>query len=170
MAETNKLISEGNRIEKYLTSIMIESTAQAIVAHIKTTVAEDEALYAFSAGKYRLEEEAWTRITSGLIFTENGESVKQSELKDRGWRWRSELSLYESTNPDNVNAVEKRVHQLMYEDPRSIWIGCGMGGVNHVYVDGKYLMQTFTFGIIHGPKKGLSFAAMHPRKLITISD
>jgi hypothetical protein len=149
---------------------MIESTAQAIVAHIKTTLAEDEALYAFGARKYREEEEAYTRITSGLITNENGENVKKSELINRGWRWRSELSLYESTNPDNVNAVEKRVHQLMYEDPRSIWIGCGMGGVNHVYVDGKYLMQTFTFGIIHGPKKGLSFAAKHPRKFITISD
>jgi len=62
---------------------------------------------------------------------ENGDSVKPSELKTN-YEWKSVLSLYKSTIPDNVNAVEKRVHQLMYEDPRSIWLECGMGGVSHV--------------------------------------
>ena len=118
---------------------------------IETILAEGEVFYAFGAGKYRVEEEAWTRSRS-IISKENGDSVIPSELK-YNYKWKSVLSLYTSTNPDNVNAVEKRVHQLMYEDPRSIWLECGMGGVSHVYEDGKYLMQTFTLGIIHGPRR-----------------
>jgi hypothetical protein len=168
LAETNKLISAGHCIALYITPIQLESIALRLVDHIKTILAEDEALYAFGARKYRAGVEAWTRSTTGLITKENGANINETELKDRGWK--SELNLYESTNPDNVNAVEKKIHQLMYEDPRSIWLECGMGGVNHVYENGTYLMQTFTFGIIHGPKKGLSFTAKHPRKLITISD
>ena len=166
LAETNKLALAGHCIEVFLTPIQLESTAQGVVDEIETILAEDEAFYAFGAGKYRVKEEAWTRSIN-IIFKENGDSLKQGEL-EKNYEWKSVLSLYTSTNPDNVNAVEKRVHQLMYEDTRSIWLECGMGGVSHVYEDGKYLMQTFTLGIIHGPSTGLSFAAKHPRKLITI--
>lgn len=31
-----------------------------------------------------------------------------------------------STSAINMNKVEKRSHHVMFEDPRSIWIGCGM--------------------------------------------
>ena len=163
---TNKLVSAGHCIEEYITPIQLELTAKGVVDEIETILAEGEVFYAFGAGKYREDEEAWARSIA-IIFKENGDSLKRSELK-KNYEWKSVFSLYTSTNPDNVNAVEKRVHQLMYEDTRSIWLECGMGGVSHVYEDGKYLMQTFTLGIIHGPSTGLSFAAKHPRKLITI--
>ena len=153
-------------IEEYITPIQLELTAKGVVDEIETILAEGEVFYAFGAGKYREDEEAWARSIA-IIFKENGDSLKRSELK-KNYEWKSVFSLYTSTNPDNVNAVEKRVHQLMYEDTRSIWLECGMGGVSHVYEDGKYLMQTFTLGIIHGPSTGLSFAAKHPRKHITI--
>lgn len=74
LAETNKLVLAGHNIEVFITPIQLESTAQGVMDHIKTLLAKDEAFYAFGAGKYRAEEEAWTRSTY-IISKENGDSV-----------------------------------------------------------------------------------------------
>jgi hypothetical protein len=69
-----------------------------------------------------------------------------------------------------MNRVEKRVHQLMYEDDRSIWIKNGAGGVK---LDKMGRVLEFSLSIIHGPSTGLSFAVQHPRtlpRILTKSD
>jgi hypothetical protein len=69
-----------------------------------------------------------------------------------------------------MNRVEKRVHQLMYEDDRSIWIKNGAGGVK---LDKMGSVLKFSLSIIHGPSAGLSFAVQHPRtlpRILTKSD
>jgi hypothetical protein len=80
-AVTNQLVEDGNKIEEYLTSIMLESTAQVIVAHILSILNDNDAFYAFGAGKYREETEAWNRCLF-IIFKENGANIKELELKD----------------------------------------------------------------------------------------
>jgi len=44
--------------------------------------------------------------------------------------WKHTGSLYTSTIAWNVNEVEKRVHQLLFENQMSIWLSCGAGGVS----------------------------------------
>ena len=76
--------------------------------------------------------------------------------------WKRVEDLYTSTCPNNVNKVEKRVHQLLFEDEMSIWIRNGAGGVK---MDKLNKLIMFTLSIIYGPRGDLRFAAQHPRTL-----
>ena len=78
------------------------------------------------------------------------------------FKWKCVESLYTTTSAYNMKEVEKRVHQLLFENPMSIWLRNGAGGV-HLAEDGS--LVEFSLSIIHGPSKGLSFAAKHPRNL-----
>jgi hypothetical protein len=62
-----------------------------------------------------------------------------------------------------MNAVEKQVHKLMFENEMSIWLRNGAGGVQ---LDKEGKMLKFSLSIIHGSSEGLRFAATHPRKLL----
>jgi hypothetical protein len=68
-----------------------------------------------------------------------------------------------TTSACNMNEVEKQVHKLLFENEMSIWLRNGAGGV-HLDKEGK--MLKFSLSIIHGSHEGLSFATMHPRKLL----
>ena len=62
-----------------------------------------------------------------------------------------------------MNEVEKPVHKLLFENEMSMWLRNGAGGV-HLDKEGK--MLKFSLSIIHRSREGLSFAAMHSRKLL----
>jgi hypothetical protein len=74
--------------------------------------------------------------------------------------WKHSDSFYTSTSAWNMNEVEKRVHQLLFDDPMSIWLVCGAGGVT-LCKHGNVL--EFTLSCIYGPTEGLVFRAVHPR-------
>ena len=76
--------------------------------------------------------------------------------------WKLAEDLYTSTGPFNVNEVEKRVHQLLFENEMLIWLKNGAGGVKQ---DKEKNLTRFTLSIIHEPGDELRFAAQHPRKL-----
>jgi len=84
-------------------------------------------------------------------------------MKDT-YKWECVKSLYTTTSAYNMNAVEKQVHKLLFENEMSIWLRNGAGSV-HLDKEGKMLTK-FSLSIIHGSREGLSFAATHPRKLL----
>jgi len=138
------------------------------VTKIKELVPADESLYVFTSGTSRIDKEAFASVSGRgngqrLITKEGGEYVTATDMKDV-YGWVCTKTLYECTSAVNMNEVEKRVHKLMWADRRSIWIRNGAGGV-HLDNDGKVLK--FSLSIIHGPRKGLNFAAKHPRTLVT---
>jgi hypothetical protein len=79
------------------------------------------------------------------------------------YKWECVQSLYTTTSAYNMNAVEKQVHKLLFENKMSIWLRNGAGGVR---LDKEWEMLKFSLTIIHGSREGLSFAATHPRKLL----
>jgi hypothetical protein len=68
-----------------------------------------------------------------------------------------------TTSAYNMNAVEKQVHKLMFENEMLIWLRNGAGGVQ---LDKEGKMLKFSLSLIHGSREGLRFAATHPRKLL----
>jgi hypothetical protein len=68
-----------------------------------------------------------------------------------------------TTSAYNMNAVEKQVHKMLFENEMSIWLRNRARGV-HPDKEGK--MLKFSLSIIHGSREGLSFSATHPRKLL----
>ncbi len=83
-------------------------------------------------------------------------------MKDT-YKWECVKSLYMTTSAYNMNAVEKQVHKLLFENEMSIWLTSGAGGVQ---LDKEGEMLKFALSIIHGSREGLSFAATHPRKFL----
>ena len=72
-----------------------------------------------------------------LVSFADGSPVRASQLRKKQWRI---LKLdYACTRPSNMNAVEKRVHQLLHDKPGALWRVDGAGAVSaeegktHVY-------------------------------------
>ena len=167
MAENNKLRAQGVGIDANLRCGMVEAIALRLVERIKLIVEDGEMLYVLTSQSLRIQKEAFVCTSSRgngtrLITDVNGGSVTGTILKSN-YGWKCKESLWTSTSASNMNRVEKRVHQLMYEDDRSIWIVNGAGGV---HLDKERKMIKFSLSIIHGSREGLSFAATHPRKLL----
>ena len=66
-----------------------------------------------------------------------------------------------TNNANNMNRVKKTAHWMLYEDLSSMWLACGMGGVQQKEGD----LRSFSLSYISGSPAGLEFAAKHPRKL-----
>ena len=151
--------------------------AKRLVKVIVEKVPLDHTVYVLTSGGWRINLESVACVSgrgggSRLIWKEGGYGLltedemktfylTANELKDE-YDWVCVESLYESTSAVNMNEVEKKVHQLLYADRRSIWLRNGGGGV-HLAKDEKVRM--FSLSIIHGPRTGLEFAAEHPRAL-----
>jgi len=168
-------MARGVPIDRNLTQQDIETFALEIVEDIKRSVPDDHYLYAFVCGTHRVLEEAWASLSSRgngtrLICDAYGGNVTPKEMKEN-YGWVVVKDLYTSTNAVNVNAMEKKVHELMFADPRSIWLKNGMGGVKlDKDEDGNINVLKFSLNIIHGPRKDLTFAAdqRHKSKLPAI--
>ena len=72
-----------------------------------------------------------------LVSFADGSPVLASQLRKKQWRI---IKLdYACTRPSNMNAVEKRVHQLLHDKPGALWRVDGAGAVSaeegktHVY-------------------------------------
>ena len=169
-AENNKLRAQGVGIDANLRHGMVEAIALRVVERIKLILEDGEMLYVLTSQSLRIQTEAFVCTSSRgngkrLITDVNGGSVTGTILKSN-YGWKCKESLWTSTSASNMNRVEKRVHQLMYEDDRSIWIINGAGGVK---LDKKERVLEFSLSILHGPSTGLSFAVQHPR-ILTKSD
>ena len=176
------LVAKGVEIEAVLPDAAIFVIAEDLVIKIKKMVRLNHAVYVLTSGGWRIKKESFACVTgrggvgSRLILKAGGncaieEETSEEEMKkfyltatemEKDYGWVCVASLYESTSAVNMNEVEKKVHQLLYADPRSIWIRNGAGGV-HLAKDESVL--TFSLSIIHGPRTGLDFAAEHPREL-----
>ena len=116
----------------------------------------------------RIEIEAWACTTnrggSGtrLVTLPNREPITAIPLQNK-FGWVCEPSVYETNNQENMNRVEKTVHWILFHDPRSMWLECGMGGVHQKVGELRY----FSLSYIHGAPDGLEFPADddHPRTL-----
>jgi hypothetical protein len=173
-AENNMLRAQGVGIDANLRPDVVEAIALRLVERIKLIVEEGEMLYVLTSQSLRIDKESFASVTSRgngtrLITDVNGGFVTGTILKSN-YGWKCKESLWTSTSASNMNRVEKRVHQLMYEDDRSIWIVNGAGGVK---LDKKERVLEFSLSILHGPSAGLSFAVQHPRtlpRILTKSD
>ena len=174
MAKNNKLRAQGVGIDANLRCGMVEAIALRLVERIKLIVEDGEMLYVLTSQSLRIDEESFASLTSRgngtrLITDVNGGSVTGTILKSN-YGWECKESLWTSTSACNMNRVEKRVHQLMYENEMSIWLRNGAGGVK---LDKMGRVLEFSLSIIHGPSAGLSFAVQHPRtlpRILTKSD
>ena len=92
--------------------------------------------------------------SKALIHDKYGKRVNKAKLVAGGWK--SVLGLYTSTNHMNVNRVEKRVHQILGDNPMCIWLVSGAGAVHK---DKKGRMLRFTVSLIYGTSTGLQFRA-----------
>ena len=132
-AENIKLRAQGVGIDANLRRGPVEAIALRLVERIKLIVEDGEMLYVLTSQSLRIDVESFASVTSRgygtrLITDVNGGSVTGTILKSN-YGWECKESLWTSTSACNMNRVEKRVHQLMYEDDRSIWIVNGAGGV-----------------------------------------
>ena len=99
------------------------------------------------------ENEGWAGVTlnrgkgakpSQLLSFADGRAATASQIRDLGWRI---VKLpYETMRPDNMNDVEKKVHQLLRSEPGSLWKACGAGGVKL----GGHKTPIFAIGIVYG--------------------
>ena len=166
-AENDALVAQGIGIDAALRPDVVETIALKVVKKIETIVDEDGKVYVFTSAERRIDEESFASVTgrgkgTPLISDKNGGNVTAKIMKDT-YKWECKKSLYTTTSAYNMNEVEKQVHKLLFENEMSIWLRNGAGGV-HLDKEGK--MLKFSLSIIHGSREGLSFAAMHPRKLL----
>ena len=90
--------------------------ANKIVTNIKKLVPEDESVYVFTSGTYRIGIESFACVTSRgnatrLITKKGGGNLKAAQMK-KDYGWVCTESLYKSTSAVNMNEVEKTVHKL----------------------------------------------------------
>lgn len=159
MAENARLIALGVGMDPNLMDEKLEEISQCLAKQIKSLVPTGYKAYVAAARLYRESEEVWACTTTRggskpLIHDEYGKRVNQLLLEAGGWR--SELSLFISTNDMNVNRVEKRVHQILRGNPMSIWLVNGAGGVKK---DNKGRMLRYSISLIYGPSTGFQFLA-----------
>jgi len=166
-AENDALVAQGIGIDAALGPDVVETIALKVVRKIKAIVDEDGKVYVFTSAERRIDVESFASVTgrgygTRLIRDKNGGKVSAKTMK-KIYKWKCVKSLYTTTSAYNMNEVEKQEHKLLFENKMSIWLRNGAGGV-HLDKEGK--MLKFSLSIIHGSCEGLSFAAMHPRKLL----
>jgi hypothetical protein len=159
MAENAKLIADGAPVDRNLTHEKLEEVSQALAKRIKILVPTGNKAYVAASRQYRQKKEVWMCTTDrgdskALIHDKYGKRVNKAKLVAGGWK--SVLGLYTSTNHMNVNRVEKRVHQILRDNPMCIWLVSGAGAVHK---DKKGRMLRFTVSLIYGPSTGLQFRA-----------
>jgi hypothetical protein len=160
-------VAQGIGIDAALRPYVVETIALMVVKQIETIVDEEGKVYVFTSAERRIDEESFASVTGRgkgtcLISDKNGGNVTVKIMKDT-YKWECVKSLYMTTSAYNMNAVEKQVHKLLFENEMSMWLRNGAGGV-HLDKEGK--MLKFSLSIIHRSREGLSFAAMHSRKLL----
>jgi hypothetical protein len=94
-----------------------------------------------------------------LISKMDGSHCTPGQLIDGGW---SRVFLGDLRNPENMNALEKRVHELLNRDARKLWRRDGAGGV-HLDHEVRPEDNVFTIAVVFGPcGAGTPFAAGPP--------
>ena len=94
-----------------------------------------------------------------LIHAADGSHCTPMQLADGGWSF---VFLRNLRNPENMNALEKRVHQLLNRDARKLWRVPGAGGV-HLDRRARPEDNVFTIAVVFGPcGAGTPFAAGPP--------
>jgi hypothetical protein len=119
-AENNKLRAQGVDIDANLRPDVVEAIALRLVERIKLILEDGEMLYVLTSQSLRIDDESFASVTgrgngTRLITDVNGGSVTGTILKSN-YSWECKESLWTSTSACNMNRVEKRVHQLMYEN------------------------------------------------------
>ncbi len=166
-SENDALVAQGIGIDATLRPDVVETIALMVVKQIENIVDEDDKVYVFTSAERRIDVESFASVTSRgngtpLISNKNGGNVTATIMKNT-YKWECNKSLYTTTSACNMNEVEEQVHKLLFENEMSIWLRNGAGGVK-LDKEGKIL--NFSLSIIHGSREGLSFAAMHPGKLL----
>ena len=82
-----------------------------------------------------------------LIHAADGSHCTPMQLADGGWSF---VFLRNLRNPENMNALEKRVHQLLNRDARKLWRRDGAGGV-HLDHEVRPEDNVFTIAVVFGP-------------------
>jgi len=94
-----------------------------------------------------------------LISKTDGSHCTAGQLVRGGW---SRVFLRDLRNPENMNALEKRVHELLNRDARKLWRRDGAGGV-HLDPEARPADNVFTIAVVFGPcGAGTPFAAGPP--------
>ena len=166
-AKNDALVAQGIGIDATLRPDVVETIALKVVRKIENIVDEDGKVYVFTSAERRIDVESFASVTSRgngtpLISDKNGGNVSATIMKNI-YKWECVKSIYTTTSAYNMNEVEKQVHKLLFKNKMSIWLRNGAGGVR---LDREGKMLKFSLSIIHGSCEGLSFAAMHPRKLL----
>ena len=94
-----------------------------------------------------------------LISKTDGSHCTAGQLINGGW---SRVFLRDLRNPENMNALEKRVHELLNRDARKLWRVSGAGAV-HLDLAARPKDNVFTIAVVFGPcGAGTKFAAGPP--------
>jgi len=134
IVENARLRAQGVAIEADLTDREVFDVAEGVVLQIKANLQPGHRCYVFtSQSGERIMKEAWASLSERgggrrLITLPNQNPIDKGTLQD-DYGWSCVPSLYMTNNANNMNRVEKTAHWMLYEDLISIWLACGMGGV-----------------------------------------
>jgi hypothetical protein len=154
----------GGALELRLSSLQLEAQALKLVNEVLPFISDGQSfniatsyvsrcmpsdMTLNSEGFYSCKignNEPWMGLTAArgegdgssmLVSFADGSPVLASQLRKKQWRI---VQLdYTCTRPSNMNAVEKRVHQLLHDNPGKLWRVDGAGAVRveegktHVY-------------------------------------
>ena len=166
IAENVRLRALGVEIEADLTDREVFDVAEGVVLQIKANLPPGHRCYVFSSQSgERIMKEAWASLSgrgggTRLITLPDRVPIDKGTLQDN-YGWSCVSSIYMSNNANNMNRIEKTAHWILFGDLISIWLGCGMGGVQQKEGD----LRSFSLSYICGSPAGLEFAAQHPRTL-----
>ena len=125
-AENDTLRAQGIGIDAALKPNAINTIALEVVGRIVTIVEDGNKAYAYASAERRVYVESFASMTgrgygTRLIRDENGDTVTPMDMK-KTFKWKCIESLYTTNSAVNMSEVEKRVHQLLFENRMSIWI------------------------------------------------
>ena len=126
IAENVRLRALGVEIEADLTDREVFDVAEGVVRRIKADLPPGYMEYVFSS---RTERGGGRRLVP----------IGKGTLQDI-YGWSCVPSLYMTNNANNMNRVKKTAHWMLYEDLSSMWLACGMGGVQQKEGEGRFAL------------------------------
>jgi hypothetical protein len=144
IAENARLREQGVGIDPDLTPGGVYDVAKRVADQLVADLPDGHRLYVLSSySGARIKIEAWASTTNRggrgarLVTLPNREPITGIPLQNE-FGWVCEPSVYETNNQENMNRVEKTVHWILFHDPRSMWLECGMGGVHQKVGELRY--------------------------------
>ena len=155
--------SNGKALEPLFTSVQVKAKAAKLSLEIRAQLVDGAGEFHFNVYTcmvHRLlatdiftNNEGWMGVASNrgagkgpsqLMSYADGSAVTATELAQHGWRI---VDLeFRTRRPTNMNAVEKKVHQILRADAGSLWRVSGAGGVKR----GVQENPVFGIGLVYG--------------------